>query len=129
MKALQDFSELGAGFRLAAADLEIRGAGELLGSRQHGHIAAIGFDLYCQMLERAVHDLQGEPVKEWLPPSMHLGVDIRVPESYLPDSGDRLSLYKRLAQARTTGGGRSVCRPRRRIASATCPRPRGASSP
>jgi len=100
LKALQDFSELGAGFRLAAADLEIRGAGELLGSKQHGHIAAIGFDLYCQMLERAVQDLRGEPVKEWQPPSLHLGIDIKVPQSYLPDSGNRLSLYKRLAQSR-----------------------------
>ena len=101
LKALQEFSELGAGFRLAAADMEIRGAGELLGSRQHGHIAAIGFDLYCQMLERAVQELQGEPVKEWQPPTLHLGVDIKVPESYLPDPGIRLALYKRLAQART----------------------------
>jgi transcription-repair coupling factor (superfamily II helicase) len=100
LKALQEFSELGAGFRLAAADLEIRGAGELLGSKQHGHIAAIGFDLYCQMLERAVQDLQGEPVKVWQPPSLHLGVDVKVPQSYLPDSGNRLSLYKRLALAR-----------------------------
>jgi transcription-repair coupling factor (superfamily II helicase) len=100
LKVLQEFSELGAGFRLAAADLEIRGAGELLGSRQHGHIAALGFDLYCQMLERAVLELRGEPVEERRPPSVHLGVDIKIPESYLPDPGQRLALYKRLAQAR-----------------------------
>ena len=99
LKALQEFSELGSGFRLAAADLEIRGAGELLGSRQHGHIAALGFDMYCQLLERAVQELKGEPIKERRPMSLHLGVDIKVPESYLPDSGDRLALYKRLAQA------------------------------
>jgi transcription-repair coupling factor (superfamily II helicase) len=99
LKALQDFSELGAGFRLAAADLEIRGAGEMLGPRQHGHIAALGFDLYCQMLERTVQELKGEPVPERRPPTLHLGVDIKVPESYLPDAGDRLALYKRLAQA------------------------------
>jgi transcription-repair coupling factor (superfamily II helicase) len=102
VKALQEFSELGAGFRLAAADLEIRGAGELLGSRQHGHIAALGFDMYCQLLERAVHELQGEPISERNPPSLQLGIDIKLPESYLPDSGDRLSLYKRLAQAALT---------------------------
>jgi transcription-repair coupling factor (superfamily II helicase) len=101
LRALQEFSDLGAGFRLAAADLEIRGAGELLGSRQHGHIAALGFDLYCQMLERAVQEQTGEPWAERQPASLNLGVDIKVPESYLPDPGDRLVLYKRLAQART----------------------------
>ena len=100
LKALQEFSELGAGFRLAAADLEIRGAGEFLGSKQHGHIASLGFDLYCQMLERAVAELRGEPVAERAPVSLHLGVDIKLPESYLPDPGDRLALYKRLASTR-----------------------------
>jgi transcription-repair coupling factor (superfamily II helicase) len=99
LKALQEFSELGAGFRLAAADLEIRGAGEMLGARQHGHIAALGFDMYCQMLERTVQEMKGEPVVERRPPSLHLGVDIKIPESYLPDPGDRLTLYKRIAQA------------------------------
>jgi transcription-repair coupling factor (superfamily II helicase) len=99
LKAVQEFSELGAGFRLAAADLEIRGAGEMLGSRQHGHIAALGFDMYCQILERAVGEMKGEPVAERRPPGLHLGVDIKIPQSYLPDAGDRLALYKRLAQA------------------------------
>ncbi len=103
LRALQEFSDLGAGFRLAAADLEIRGAGELLGSRQHGHIAALGFDLYCQMLERAVHELQGEDVVEVKPVSLNLGVDIKIPHKFLPDTGDRLVLYKRLAQARSGG--------------------------
>lgn len=100
LRALQEFSDLGAGFRLAAADLEIRGAGEFLGTRQHGHIAALGFDLYCQMLEAAVAELRGEPVPERPPVSLHLGVDIKVPDSYMPDMGDRLALYKRLASAR-----------------------------
>ena len=100
LRALQEFSELGAGFRLAAADLEIRGAGELLGSRQHGHIAALGFDLYCQMLEHAVQELRGEPVTERPPATLHLGVDIKIPESYVADTGERLAHYKRLAVAR-----------------------------
>jgi len=100
LRALQEFSELGAGFRLAAADLEIRGAGELLGARQHGHIAALGFDLYCQMVERSVQELKGEPVEERKPVSMHLGIDIKLPDSYLPEAGDRLVIYKRLAGAR-----------------------------
>ncbi len=99
LKALEEFSELGAGFRLAAADLEIRGAGEMLGSRQHGHIAALGFDMYCQMLERAVQEMSGEPVPERHPVGLHLGVDIKIPESYLADPGERLALYKRIAQA------------------------------
>ena len=97
LRALQEFSELGAGFRLAAADLEIRGAGELLGAKQHGHIASLGFDLYCQMLERAVADLEGEPAVARETASLHLGVDIRIPDSYMSDSGERLALYKRLA--------------------------------
>jgi transcription-repair coupling factor (superfamily II helicase) len=100
LRALQEFSDLGAGFRLAAADLEIRGAGELLGSRQHGHIAALGFDLYCQMLERAVQELRGEPVVEHPHAALHLGVDIKIPESYIFDAGERLAQYKRLAIAR-----------------------------
>jgi transcription-repair coupling factor (superfamily II helicase) len=103
LRALQEFSELGAGFRLAAADLEIRGAGELLGSRQHGHIAALGFDLYCQLLERTVAEMQGEPIPERSPVSLHLGVDIKVPEAYMPEAGQRLALYKRLAGCRDDG--------------------------
>jgi transcription-repair coupling factor (superfamily II helicase) len=100
LKALQDFSELGSGFRLAAADLEIRGAGEFLGARQHGHIASLGFDLYCQMLERAVGELQGEVVDERPPVALHLGIDIKLPESFMADVGDRLALYKRLSAAK-----------------------------
>ncbi|ANM32270.1 hypothetical protein ABI59_14785 [Acidobacteria bacterium Mor1] len=101
LRALQEFSELGAGFRLAAADLEIRGAGEFLGTKQHGHIASLGFDLYVQMLERAVGELKGESPPPEQRPSLHLGVDIKLPDSYLEDAGDRLALYKRLASART----------------------------
>jgi transcription-repair coupling factor (superfamily II helicase) len=98
--ALQEFSELGSGFRVAARDLEIRGAGELLGSRQHGHIAAIGFDLYTRMLERAVRELRegaAPPDEEGI--SINLGAEHRLPESYVPEPGLRLQLYHRLSVA------------------------------
>ncbi len=97
--ALQDFSELGSGFRLAAMDLEIRGGGEFLGARQHGHIADIGFDLYVQMLERAVKEAQGERVEEPVSAQVNLGVDIRLPESYVPEPSLRLAFYKRVSTA------------------------------
>jgi transcription-repair coupling factor (superfamily II helicase) len=72
-----------------------------LGTRQHGHIASLGFDLYCQLLERAVQELKGEPIIERQAVSLHLGLDIKIPENYLPESEDRLAVYKRLAQAIT----------------------------
>jgi transcription-repair coupling factor (superfamily II helicase) len=99
LAALQEFSDLGSGFRLAALDLEIRGAGELLGARQHGHIADIGFDLYVQMLERAVKEIQGEEVTEPLSVQINLGVDIRLPDAYLPEPSLRLAFYKRVSSA------------------------------
>jgi transcription-repair coupling factor (superfamily II helicase) len=96
LKALKEFSELGSGFRLAARDLEIRGAGNLLGHRQHGTMEAVGFEYYMQLLDQAVRELKGEPVEE-VNPEIHLKVDIRVPEDYLPQVNLRLNLYKRLA--------------------------------
>jgi transcription-repair coupling factor (superfamily II helicase) len=97
--ALQEFSELGSGFRLAAMDLEIRGAGELLGARQHGHIADVGFDMYVQMLERAVRELKGEEVAEPVSTQVNLGVDIRLPDSYVPEPALRLAFYKQVSAA------------------------------
>jgi transcription-repair coupling factor (superfamily II helicase) len=100
--ALQEFSELGSGFRVAAMDLEIRGAGELLGARQHGHVAAVGFDLYVKMLERAVRELrEGVTLPEETGISINLGVAYRLPESYVPEPGLRLQLYHRLSVAET----------------------------
>ena len=97
LAALNEFSELGAGFRIAALDLELRGAGNLLGRQQHGHINAIGFDLYCQMLERAVSTLKGEEVALELRATLNLGLDIRIPPEYIPSEGLRLRTYKRIA--------------------------------
>ena len=96
LKALKEFSELGSGFRLAAKDLEIRGAGNLLGHRQHGSMEAVGFDYYMQLLDQAIGELKGERVEE-ANVEINLKVDIRIPEDYLPQINLRLNLYKRLA--------------------------------
>jgi transcription-repair coupling factor (superfamily II helicase) len=97
LAALKEFSALGAGFRVAALDLELRGAGNLLGGQQHGHINAIGFDMYVQMLERAVSTLKGEEVKSEMRATINLGLDIRIPEEYIPNENLRLRTYKRIA--------------------------------
>ncbi len=108
LQVLQDFTDLGSGFRIAAMDLEIRGAGELLGPRQHGHIAAVGFEMYCQMLERAVEEMKGgEPLPE-LRTQINLGADLRIPESYVPEEGLRLVLYRKVASARAEAELESV---------------------
>ncbi|MEN6311977.1 MAG: TRCF domain-containing protein, partial [Acidobacteriota bacterium] len=96
LKALKEFSELGSGFRLAAKDLEIRGAGNLLGHRQHGSMEAVGFDYYMQLLDQAVRELKGERVEE-TNVEINLKADIHIPEDYLPQVNLRLNLYKRLA--------------------------------
>ena len=98
LAALREFSELGAGFRIAALDLELRGAGNLLGREQHGHITAIGFDLYTQMLERAVAAKKGEGEQPELRATLNLGMDIRIPPEYLPSESLRLRTYKRIAE-------------------------------
>jgi transcription-repair coupling factor (superfamily II helicase) len=97
LAALKEFSALGAGFRVAALDLELRGAGNLLGGQQHGHINAIGFDLYCQMMERAVSALKGEETKPEMRSTINLGLDIRIPQEYIPNENLRLRTYKRIA--------------------------------
>ena len=101
LRAIQEFSDLGSGFRLAAMDLEIRGAGSLLGERQHGHIAAVGFELYARMLQEAVRELKGEPVVPEHRAQLSLGVDLQIPVDYVEDPLQRLMVSKRLASART----------------------------
>jgi transcription-repair coupling factor (superfamily II helicase) len=100
LQALQDFSELGSGFRIAAMDLEIRGAGDLLGGEQHGHIAAVGFEMYCRMLERAIEEMKGGVALPEFRTQMNLGVILRIPETYISEEGLRLVLYKKIASAR-----------------------------
>jgi len=103
LTAIQQFTELGSGFRIAAADLEIRGAGNLLGKQQSGHIAAIGLDLYMQMVEQAVQRLKGQVVEEELDPVLRLNVSAYIPYVYVEDPHHRLSFYKRLSSCTQIG--------------------------
>ncbi|MEW6442023.1 MAG: transcription-repair coupling factor [bacterium] len=100
LEALYEFTELGSGFRIARYDLEIRGAGNLLGASQSGQIRAVGYDLYLGMMEKAVRELKGEEVIEEVDPEIHLEMPAYLPQEYIPDSTQRLSFYKRLASAR-----------------------------
>ncbi len=101
LAALKEFSDLGAGFRLAALDLELRGAGNLLGREQHGHLNAIGIDLYLNMLEQTVEELKGAPVKPEVRTTLNLGLDIKIPDRYIADEGQRLRMYKRISSLAT----------------------------
>ncbi|HET9525927.1 MAG TPA: transcription-repair coupling factor [Pyrinomonadaceae bacterium] len=100
LAAIREFSDLGAGFRIAALDLELRGAGSLLGGEQSGHLEALGFDLYTQMLERTVAEMRGEEVEDETSVTLNLGVDVAIPEEYISDMGQRLRTYKRVSSAR-----------------------------
>jgi transcription-repair coupling factor (superfamily II helicase) len=102
LAAIREFSDLGAGFRIAALDLELRGAGNLLGGQQSGHIQAVGLDLYVKLLEQAILELRGEPPRELPRAALHLGIELRIPPGYVPETHQRLQVYKRVSQARTT---------------------------
>jgi transcription-repair coupling factor (superfamily II helicase) len=101
LQAIQEMSYLGAGFRLALKDLEIRGAGNLLGGEQSGHIYKVGFDMYMEMLEKAVAELKGEEIREDFDPQIRLPVAAYIPDDYVQDIALRLSLYKRLTSLRS----------------------------
>jgi transcription-repair coupling factor (superfamily II helicase) len=100
LAAIREFSDLGAGFRIAALDLELRGAGNLLGGQQSGHIQAVGLDLYVKLLEQTVLELKGELPRERPRAMLHLGLEMRIPGTYVPEVHQRLSLYKRVSQVR-----------------------------
>jgi len=101
LAAIREFSDLGSGFRVAALDLEIRGAGNLLGGEQSGHIDAIGFEMYMKLLEQAVRELKGEDVEDEARASVNLGIDIRIDDDYVPDMAQRLVVYRKVAAARS----------------------------
>jgi transcription-repair coupling factor (superfamily II helicase) len=101
LAALKEFSDLGAGFRLAALDLELRGAGNLLGAEQSGHLNAVGIDLYLKMLEQAVEELKGLPTRPDVRTTLNLGLDIKIPDSYIADQNQRLRMYKRISSLRS----------------------------
>jgi transcription-repair coupling factor (superfamily II helicase) len=99
IEALERYTELGSGFQIATLDMELRGAGELLGAEQSGFAATVGFDLFCRMLEEATHELRGEPVVHEVDPELSFDLEALLPDDYIDDVGVRLSLYKRLASA------------------------------
>ena len=100
LRALQEIDGLGGGFKLAMHDLEIRGAGNLLGEQQSGQIHAVGFELYTEMMEKAIQELKGEDVLPEVDPEIRLGIPAYFPDTYIPDANQRLYFYKRLATLR-----------------------------
>lgn len=101
LKALKDFTELGSGFKIAMRDLEIRGAGNMMGSSQHGHMAAIGYDLYCRMLEDTIKLIKGDIDKEPVETTVDLKVDAYIPSNYIEDEMQKISIYKKIAALET----------------------------
>ena len=101
LAAIQEFSDLGAGFRIAAKDLEIRGAGNILGGEQSGQIAAVGFEMYTKLLEETIREMKGERIEEEVETSMNLGVDIYIPKNYISEENLRMTFYKKIASAST----------------------------
>lgn len=97
LRAIRDFTEFGSGFKIAMRDLEIRGAGNLLGAEQHGHISSVGFELYCQLLEDAVAEAKGEEKPTGIDPQIEIPIDAFIPDEYVPDVEQKIDLYKRLA--------------------------------
>ena len=101
LKALKDFTELGSGFKIAMRDLEIRGAGNMMGSSQHGHMATIGYDLYCRMLEDTIKLIKGDIDKEPIETTVDLKVDAYIPSNYIEDEMQKISIYKKIAALET----------------------------
>jgi len=101
LAAIREFSDLGSGFRVAALDLEIRGAGNLLGGEQSGHMDSVGFEMYMKLLEDTVRELKGEEIDDDIRATVNLRVDLKIDETYIPDMNQRLMVYRRIASARS----------------------------
>ena len=99
LSVIQEYTNLGQGFRIAMRDMEIRGAGNILGTSQSGHVAQVGYEMYLDLLEQAVNELKGEEVQPRIDPEIHLKMEANIPEEYVPDPHQRMSLYKRLSRA------------------------------
>ena len=97
LRVIEEFTDLGSGFKIALRDLEIRGAGNILGGEQHGHIVTVGYELYCRLLEEAVMALRGEKVEETVETRINLPVEAYLPDNYVPDSRQKVSIYKKIA--------------------------------
>ena len=100
LAAIKEFSDLGSGFRVAALDLEIRGAGNLLGGEQSGHIDTVGFEMYMKLLEETVRELKGEEIEDDLRATVNLRVDLKIDDEFIPDMNQRLMVYRKIAAAR-----------------------------
>ena len=103
LRVIEEFTELGSGFKIALRDLDIRGTGNILGSEQHGHIATVGYEMYCKLLSETVRSLSGEEVEESVETRINLPVEAYLPDEYVPDSRQKVSLYKKIAGLETVG--------------------------
>jgi transcription-repair coupling factor (superfamily II helicase) len=99
LAVIQEHSELGQGFKVAMRDMEIRGAGNILGASQSGHVNQVGYEMYLQLLEETVREIKGEPPEERVDPEIHLKVEAFIPEDYIPEVNQRMNFYKRLSRA------------------------------
>jgi transcription-repair coupling factor (superfamily II helicase) len=100
LRAIEEFNELGAGFKIAMRDLEIRGAGNILGAEQHGHIASVGYDMYCRLLKGAVQELRNIEIEPPITTVIDIGVDAGIPDDYVPGREQRMRMYRRISAAR-----------------------------
>ncbi|HOV73223.1 MAG TPA: transcription-repair coupling factor [Candidatus Hydrogenedentes bacterium] len=108
LKALEEFSTLGSGFRIAMRDLEIRGCGNILGGQQHGHIVSVGYETYAQLLREAVAEIKGEPLAHRVMPPFDVAVEAYIPEAYVPSEAQKITLYKRIAGIATVEDAREM---------------------
>ncbi|MCX5757041.1 MAG: transcription-repair coupling factor, partial [Candidatus Hydrogenedentes bacterium] len=108
LKALEEFSSLGSGFRIAMRDLEIRGCGNILGGQQHGHIVSVGYETYAQLLREAVAEIKGEPIAHRVMPPFDVAVEAHIPEAYVPSEAQKITLYKRIAGISTVEDAREM---------------------